>query len=735
MTDFTLKEFPELDSINEADIAPDDEGLVYDASVGVVKRVSKAQGRIDRTVPINSVASFADIDLTKLTERQGFFLISFGPSGSHEGGPLYWSESEPRTNHDGRYVFSPTVPAPADFNSATDVQDYRDGVGDAFPGNNGCFIRAGFDQWVIPLPNITSLSSLNTAALVDGQQFDRLEFWPDTGAGFVKVAWRPNEPVANHNGGTIIDPAKISELDTVNKTFGTYFTPDTVSGNTGCFVVNDRGEVLSTWFGLLPDTVSDMSPAANAAQKAAEAAGLQYVDHPAGDIYLDYFESSLTQRASVNVLSGVVHRGSGRDATTFKAMDGSQSHVFLLRDSVNSGVIECTVDGSRASQSAPPEGNDSSGVLVVGTADGLHLENLFIHECFDYGLGLQVGRMTNSRIRMVTVQDVGADGLDFKNTLSESTNNIVEGVFVRRFGLGSTGESFAGIDIRGEVDASHLYVEEFSDDKTGIRIMPGESGDSGGAGGHRTTVSQFRINGTVAGRTSSKGLHCRARECQISNGVIAGSYFGAVVSQRESHYSNITITGCQDGLFLTSSETSGGDPLLTGPDSNGFANLTIRGCSGIGARISGGNQNTFVNAVIRGNGENLRIDSGTGNGFSGGDIAAPTGLVNVDDNGTRTKFRSVVGVENEARIQSVTFSLDSTGVKTVTVPHGLDFTPDPWEVSGTLLRSSPDTDYEIGFLRVASTDSTDIVFEVDVVSASSTLGAVSRLSVSVATKT
>lgn len=53
---------------------------------------------------------------------------------------------------------------------------------------------------VIPLPDITSLSSLNTAALVDGQQFSVGSYLPDTSTGSCLLRWRPDLPKSRHDG-------------------------------------------------------------------------------------------------------------------------------------------------------------------------------------------------------------------------------------------------------------------------------------------------------------------------------------------------------------------------------------------------------------------------------------------------------------------------------------------------------------------------------------------------------
>lgn len=119
---------------------------------------------------------------------------------------------------------------------------------------------------VTPLSDVTALSSLNTAALVDGQQFSVGGFWPGAGVGGGLFSWDPEHPKTEHNGGTVIDPDRISELDTVNKTFGAYFTP--AGSGAGCFVAMGAKESVSVQqFGAVPGQ-PDSAPAFRAAAES-----------------------------------------------------------------------------------------------------------------------------------------------------------------------------------------------------------------------------------------------------------------------------------------------------------------------------------------------------------------------------------------------------------------------------------------------------------------------------------
>lgn len=108
-----------------------------------------------------------------------------------------------------------------------------------------------FPLCVMHVPDLEALAELDTSELQDKQLVQIGAFWKDTNFGGKLVQWFVNEPVASHDGGIRIDPARLTELDHDNQTFGSYFAPDTVSGNTGCFVALGGHEVGVDQFGAI----------------------------------------------------------------------------------------------------------------------------------------------------------------------------------------------------------------------------------------------------------------------------------------------------------------------------------------------------------------------------------------------------------------------------------------------------------------------------------------------------
>src|SRR3990172_6911940 len=80
-----------------------------------------------------------------------------------------------------------------------------------------------------------------------------------------------------------------------------------------------------------------------------------------------------------------------------------------------------------------------------------------------------------------------------------------------------------------------------------------------------------------------------------------------------------------------------------------------------------------------------------------------------------------------ATLLSGTFAIDSTGIKTVTVAHGLAYTPALQDCQLTVLEDTNVDDWAYNLLKVESVDATNIVAKINVSSASGTGGATARL--------
>lgn len=474
-------------------------------------------------------------------------------------------------------------------------------------------------------------------------------------------------------------------------------------------------------FGGKADGSTDNSVPISNASNYLLAKGGGIIDYPAGVIGVGYSGDSGTQRVAVFLRSGVYHRGRGRGATTIKLLNNALCHTLMGRGCTDYGVSALTIDGNRGNQGDAPYGQDPEGLSFRDTSTRGIFRDLHIKNTYDYGIGVQLGRATDNLFENILIEDVGSDGIDFKNTTDNSTGNKINNVTVRRFGLlGETGETFAGVDIRGQVMASQIRVEEIGGSmvttgRHGIRIEGTEAGGSGGLGGHQTIVDGFfleGLNGSATASTSVVGIQISGRMCSISNGRIRLTGVGVLRAQRECVISNITIEQCRRGWVSMNNGEA------TDADNDSIATLIIRDCKELGVVLRAGAEgNTFLGAVLRGNEKNLQIEAGANNNrFIGGQCNTPTGATNYTDAGTGTVITSVQGITTRSSNMSAQFPVSATGLQTITLAHNLVEIPLASQCQVSVFGVSSDAAV-LGSPYVSSIDSINLTIKVPVIAA------------------
>ncbi len=85
----------------------------------------------------------------------------------------------------------------------------------------------------------------------------------------------------------------------------------------------------------------------------------------------------------------------------------------------------------------------------------------------------------------------------------------------------------------------------------------------------------------------------------------------------------------------------------------------------------------------------------------------------------------------ESNVLSNTFAIDSIGIKTVTIPHGLAIVPSLKDCCMTVVQSTTVDDWSYDVLKIISTDATNVTVKIDISKASATIGAVARFALRV----
>ena len=104
-----------------------------------------------------------------------------------------------------------------------------------------------------------------------------------------------------------------------------------------------------------------------------------------------------------------------------------------------------------------------------------------------------------------------------------------------------------------------------------------------------------------------------------------------------------------------------------------------------------------------------------------------------DASSLRFRYSQTVETTAITTLRSGTFAIDSTGVKTVTVTHGLNITPELKDVQVSVIEETDVDDWAFNLLKVESVSSTSIVCKINVSTQSGTAAATARLALMVIT--
>lgn len=95
----------------------------------------------------------------------------------------------------------------------------------------------------------------------------------------------------------------------------------------------------------------------------------------------------------------------------------------------------------------------------------------------------------------------------------------------------------------------------------------------------------------------------------------------------------------------------------------------------------------------------------------------------------KTKHNSGFATENS--VLSGTFAIDSVGVKTVTIAHGLDVTPAKQDIAISVVEETDVDDWRFDLLKVDTIGAVNVTVKVNVCQASATAGATARIALRV----
>lgn len=485
-------------------------------------------------------------------------------------------------------------------------------------------------------------------------------------------------------------------------------------------------------YGAFGSGMADDTAAVKAAYDALAASGGGVLYFPAG-VYLmtnsNPGAASWDNEVALWVKASNIHiRGAGRGATTLKLINGTGAHVIKFGQRAdgtvtvsNCSVSDLSIDGNRLNIPTPNATDDHwQGIDVSTGCTNITLRDLTITQCAWYGIGFQRGGFQGCLVENVTITNTGSDCIDCKNDDSTGNSNAIRHVRGENMGLlGSVviGTPAAGLDLRSGWSAydCDMFSGASADNRafrtqkdqsatdTDIPRFPQIFHSCRAYGTDQSGTMGFQINvrgNTVTDCTAwdfGRGFDLTRPDLQITNPFAYSNDVGICLRLSGTEEADTTTI---TGGMVRSSATTG--LWLDSVDEITVQGLDIRqgGTGATGILIAAGS------TAIR---------------ITGGSCTGHTTLLT--DNGSQTIIRDVSGLRTENAV-TVSAAIDSTGVKTLTIPHGLAVTPNLRDVSLTLVRNTNVSDWTWRFLDVTAADATNVTARLNVLTASATGGAV-----------
>ncbi len=342
----------------------------------------------------------------------------------------------------------------------------------------------------------------------------------------------------------------------------------------------------------------------------ANSNGGGYVFIPAGTYTITDSGSSVGIRLKSNVY--IVGAGIGR--TILKLGNSENSHVIQASGISNTGVFNLTVDGNRS---------NNTGVGVHGIRSGgvttFHIDNVEVKETRGYGIGLETGDQIGIYLRNLYINNVGRDGIDFKNPNGLNDAIFLSNIRVEDFGLGSGLTGQKGVDIRGPAVINGLFVNGFSSDGRGVAF---NLTVAGAFGGRRSSLSNFHLETGTTGTTI--GVEAGNDWVAVSNGYIRNLVTGwkVVGNAQGNSITNVTCDGCTTGFHVSDGDLAALSNVIASGGTTGFQFTTAI-------------RNTLVNGRATSTTGILVDAGGTDNVIIGGNYTGST--TPLTDNGTNTQ--------------------------------------------------------------------------------------------------
>lgn len=410
--------------------------------------------------------------------------------------------------------------------------------------------------------------------------------------------------------------------------------------------------------------------------------------------------SGTMKDVGINLHSNINLIGCGRDVSFIKAIDNSNIHVLNGNNVHNIMIKNLSIDGNSKTTTTSVHG------IRFALATNILIDNVAVRNVSGYGIGFQIytdetAYFENIYINNVIISNTGSDGIDFKNP-----GNLNKNIFLSNLDITNPGQKQTAqvcVDIRGVACLSNISCH-LASDQIGIRFREG-SGATTGIGGHYSSLTNFTIDNTDADNTSI-GISA-GNYNSIANGSIKNCSVGIQLNGDNSLLSNINvIDSTADGVRIVG-------------DYNSIIGCLIQNTTNNSIRIYGSNNNITNNTILNA-GTGIRFNSNESiNNLIANNIF--TQLTNKLYGYLTTSGSLVnnIGIKTTGNYRQQ-FTLNNTGVQTITLTHDLDIVPDIKNIQISVSTDGNVTDYTYTLLSITGVSATEAIAKINIATASST---------------
>lgn len=488
------------------------------------------------------------------------------------------------------------------------------------------------------------------------------------------------------------------------------------------FIQAGTGASIRTALAKMRETVSaaDFS-SIQAAIDALEAAGGGTLYCPPGNYLLP--AGLVNDSQTINFI------GAGEFVTTFTLDDGVDEAVLTFSQ-VNGGYFGgIGINGNRANQSSAGDG------IVLDRSNNVVIERFYVRDCYRYGIAV-TGAAAQRRHKILNgfIEDTGAHGVYINDDDTYTKQALViDKVLVQRPGRNGALSNQACYHISGWTMLSNCFAREFEDEGATIAYLFAEGDEAPSVGANQTSAVNCHAFSAVY-NSATIGFRLDARHIKLDACFASACGIGYEIRQQDASLVACHAHQGRHGFMTRAStgfDTDADKIMMVGC----AAVLQSSGVTdGVGFDIFG-DRNMIIGCLARNKNVGYAIESGATGTKLENSVALDNTTSPVTDAGTSSRIRGVDGFATEGKSQSTTFAIDSTGVKDLTIAHGLAVVPVQGDVSLTLARNTNVSDFEIGWMRIkGNPDATNVYVQVNVTTASATGGATAAVVMQVRSK-